>query len=102
MLGATAWQSNNSLLELGLYDLAGGAARQLGDYVKTLSDTLRPELQAHWPKVLRWVAGYNLDIFNNQNETPYTLDGSANLSHLLVGSESTLGLTRSLKLRFST
>ena len=101
VLGATAWRSDGSLLELGRYDLAGGAARQLGDYVKALSDALRPELQAHWPKVLRRVAGYNLDIFNNQNEKPYTSDGSVNLSHLLVGSEGTLGLTRSLKLRLS-
>ncbi|MBG6077775.1 FAD-binding and (Fe-S)-binding domain-containing protein [Polaromonas sp. CG_9.11] len=101
VLGATAWRSDGSLLELGRYDLAGGAARQLGDYVKALSDQLRPELQAHWPKVLRRVAGYNLDIFNNQNEKPYTTDGSVNLSHLLIGSEGTLGLTRSLKLRLS-
>ena len=101
VLGATAWRSDGSLLELGRYDLAGGAARQLGDFVKALSDQLRPELQAHWPKVLRRVAGYNLDIFNNQNEKPYTTDGSVNLSHLLIGSEGTLGLTRSLKLRLS-
>ena len=101
VLGATAWRSDGSLLELGRYDLAGGAARQLGDYVKALSDALRPDLQAHWPKVLRRVGGYNLDIFNNQNEKPYTTDGSVNLSHLLIGSEGTLALTESLKLRLS-
>lgn len=101
VLGATAWRSDGSLLELGRYDMAGGPARQLGDYVKALSDALRPELQAHWPKVLRRVAGYNLDIFNNQNEKPYTTDGSVNLSHLLIGSEGTLGLTQSLTLQLS-
>ena len=101
VLGATAWRSDGSLLELGRYDLASGTARQLGDYVKALSDSLRPELQAHWPKVLRRVAGYNLDIFNNQNEKPYTADGSVNLAHLLIGSEGTLGLTQSLTLRLS-
>jgi FAD/FMN-containing dehydrogenase/Fe-S oxidoreductase len=101
VLGATAWRSDGSLLELGRYDQASGAARQLGDYVKTLSDHLRPELQAHWPKVLRRVGGYNLDIFNNQNEKPYTADGSVNLAHLLVGSEGTLALTKSLKLQLS-
>ena len=99
VIGATAWRSDGSLLELGRYDNASGPARQLGDYVKALADQLRPELQAHWPKVLRRVAGYNLDIFNNQNEKPYTPDGSVNLSHLLIGSEGTLGLTRSLKLQ---
>ena len=101
VLGATAWRSDGSLLELGRYDTASGPARQLGDYVKALADQLRPELQAHWPKVLRRVAGYNLDIFNNQNEKPYTQDGSVNLSHLLIGSEGTLGLTKSLTLRLS-
>lgn len=101
VLGATAWRSDGGLLELGRYDKASGAARELGDYVKALSDQLLPELQAHWPKVLRRVAGYNLDIFNNQNEKPYTRDGSVNLAHLLVGSEGTLALTKSLKLRLA-
>ena len=101
VIGATAWRSDGSLLELGRYDNASGPARQLGDYVKALSDQLRPELEANWPKVLRRVAGYNLDIFNNQNEKPYTQDGSVNLAHLLIGSEGTLALTKSLKLRLS-
>ncbi|MFC5522009.1 FAD-binding and (Fe-S)-binding domain-containing protein [Polaromonas jejuensis] len=101
VLGATAWRSDGSLLTLGRYDSASGAARELGDYVKALSDQLRPEMEAHWPKVLRRVAGYNLDIFNNQNERPYTTDGSVNLAHLLIGSEGTLALTQSLKLRLS-
>ena len=101
VIGATAWTSDGGLLELGRYDAASGTALALGDYVKTLSDQLRPELEAHWPKVLRRVAGYNLDIFHNQSEKPYTPDGSVNLAHLLIGSEGTLGLTRSLKLRLS-
>ena len=29
-------------------------------------------IAARWPKVLRRVGGYNLDIFDNQNERPYT------------------------------
>ncbi|HQS92550.1 FAD-linked oxidase C-terminal domain-containing protein [Polaromonas sp.] len=99
VIGATAWTSSGDLLELGRYDAASAPARALGDYVKALADQLRPEIEAHWPKVLRRVAGYNLDIFNNQSEKPYTHDGSVNLAHLLVGSEGTLGLTRSLKLR---
>ena len=40
------------------------------------------------------MAGYNLDIFHNQNERPYTADGSVNLAHLLIGSEGTLALTQ--------
>ena len=58
-------------------------------------------MQAHWLKVLRRMASYNLDIFNNQNEKPHTKNGSVNLAHLLIGSEGTLGLTRSLRLRLS-
>ena len=99
--GATVWRADGKKLVLGRYDEASGEARALGDFVKGLSDALRPELDAHWPKVLRRVAGYNLDIFNNQNEKPYTSDGSVNLAHLMVGSEGTLGLTTSLKLRLS-
>ena len=101
VLGISAWRSDGSLLELGRYDSASGEARRLGDYVKALSNQLLPELEANWPKVLRRVAGYNLDIFNPQSEKPYTTDGSVNLAHLLVGSEGTLGLTKSLKLQLS-
>ena len=101
VIGATAWTSDGSLLNLGRYDSATGPARALGEYVKSLSHELRPEIEAHWPKVLRRVAGYNLDIFNNQSEKPYTADGSVNLAHLLIGSEGTLALTKSLTLQLS-
>jgi NAD-dependent dihydropyrimidine dehydrogenase PreA subunit len=69
--------------------------------VRDLAQQHASEIEAHWPKVLRRVAGYNLDIFRNQNERPYTADGSVNLSHLLIGSEGTLALTRSLTLRLA-
>ena len=58
-------------------------------------------MPARWPKVLRRVAGYNLDIFDNQSERPYTADGSVNLAHLLVGAEGTLAFTRSLTLKLA-
>ena len=101
VLGAEAWLADGSLLDFGRYDTATGQARALGNHVKALSDQLRPELEAHWPKVMRRVAGYNLDIFNNQSEKPYTTDGSVNLAHLLIGSEGTLALTKSLTLKLS-
>jgi hypothetical protein len=50
---------------------------------------------------MRRVGGYNLDIFDNQSERPYTTDGEVNLAHLLVGSEGTLGLTRALRLKLA-
>ena len=61
----------------------------------------RGEIEARWPKVMRRVAGYNLDIFQPQSERPYTDDGSVNLAHLLVGAEGTLAATRSLTLKLA-
>nr|WP_236599206.1 FAD-binding and (Fe-S)-binding domain-containing protein [Ramlibacter monticola] len=101
VLGAQAWTSDGQLHTFGRFDEAGGAVRALGERVRDLALALAPEIEANWPKVLRRVAGYNLDVFHNQNEKPYTKDGSVNLAHLLVGSEGTLALTRSLKLQLS-
>jgi FAD/FMN-containing dehydrogenase/Fe-S oxidoreductase len=101
VLGAQAWLSDGSLVDFGRHVPGTSKAAQIGAYLKTLADQLRPEIEQHWPKVLRRVAGYNLDIFHNQNEKPYTTDGSVNLAHLLIGSEGTLALTRSLDLRLS-
>jgi len=101
VVGANAWLSNGELLQFGSYGASNGRAQEIGNFVKHLAQGLAPELEAHWPKVMRRVAGYNLDIFNNQNERPYTSDGSVNLVHLLIGSEGTLGLTQSLTLKLS-
>ena len=56
--------------------------------MRDLALALRPEIEARWPKVLRRVGGYNLDVFHNQNEKPYTRDGSVNLAHLLVAAKA--------------
>lgn len=101
VLGAKAWLSDGTRLDCGRFDQSTGRARAIGEFVQRLARELAPELQAHWPKVLRRVAGYNLDIFDNQSERTYTEDGSVNLAHLLVGSEGTLALTESLTLRLS-
>jgi FAD/FMN-containing dehydrogenase/Fe-S oxidoreductase len=101
VLRAEAWTSDGALHTFGRFDQSSGAARDMGERVRELAWTLRPEIEARWPKVLRRVGGYNLDIFHNQNEKPYTQDGSVNLAHLLIGSEGTLALTRSLKLQLS-
>ena len=101
VLGAKAWTADGTLIDFGTYAQSTGRGREIGDYVRTLADALRPDIDARWPKVLRRVAGYNLDIFHNQNERPYTADGSVNLAHLLIGSEGTLALTKSLTLRLS-
>ena len=101
VLGIDAWLANGQVAQFGNYANSSGAAKQLGEFVKDLAHTLQPEIEAHFPKVLRRVAGYNLDIFHPQSELPYSQDGSVNLSHLLVGSEGTLAYFKSLKLKLS-
>jgi len=58
----------------------------------------REEIERMWPRVLRRVGGYNLDVFHPQSPRPYTSDGSVNLAHLLVGSEGTLAWFRRIVL----
>ncbi|MGV3492644.1 MAG: FAD-binding oxidoreductase, partial [Ramlibacter sp.] len=101
VLGAQAWTADGQLHTFGRFEDATGAARAIGERVRDLAAALAPEIDAHWPKVLRRVGGYNLDVFRNQNEKPYTRDGSVNLAHLLVGSEGTLALTKSLTLQLA-
>ncbi|MEY2620620.1 MAG: hypothetical protein RIT26_440 [Pseudomonadota bacterium] len=99
VLGVQAWLSDGTLLDWGPYEKSMGRVREIGDFLAKLAHRLSPDIEAHWPKVLRRVAGYNLDIFQPQSPRPYTNDGSVNLSHLLIGSEGTLALTRQLKLQ---
>ncbi len=101
VLGIDAWLADGELASFASYSTSTGRAKILGDYVKHLVDDLKPEIEAHWPKVMRRVAGYNLDVFHPQSELPYTLDNSVNLSHLLVGSEGTLAYFKSLKLKLA-
>ncbi|CAN5893508.1 FAD-binding and (Fe-S)-binding domain-containing protein [soil metagenome] len=77
------------------------AVRAIADKVAALAFAERDEIERMWPKLLRRVAGYNLDIFFPQSERPYTLDNSVNLSHLLVGSEGTLAVTERLTLKLA-
>jgi hypothetical protein len=76
-------------------------AASLAAFVRALSQRYRDEIEARWPKVLRRVGGYNLDIYDNQSERPYTPDGSVNLAHLLIGSEGTLAYTKNLTLKLA-
>ena len=98
VLGADAWLADGSVATFAALDSASGRAKQIGELGQSLATEHRAEIERVWPKVLRRVGGYNLDIFCNQNERPYTTDGSVNLSHLLVGSEGTLAFTKSLTL----
>lgn len=99
--GIDAWLADGSALHFGPVAGLGAQARGIADFVRGLADQHRDQIEAHWPKVLRRVAGYNLDIFHPQSERPYTADGSVNLAHLLVGSEGTLAVTRRLHLQLA-
>ena len=68
------------------------------DALRAVGRRERDEIGRRYPKVLRRVGGYNLDVFNPQSERPYTADDSVNFAHLLVGSEGTLAWTRTLTL----
>lgn len=101
VLGADVWLADGTPLSFGPVAGLGDKERRIAEFVRGLADRLRPEIEEHWPRVLRRVAGYNLDIFHPVSERPYTGDGSVNLAHLLIGSEGTLAVTRSLKLQLS-
>jgi FAD/FMN-containing dehydrogenase/Fe-S oxidoreductase len=101
VLGIDAWLSDGSAISFGPVAALGAKERAIADFVRGLANENRAEIEARWPKMLRRVGGYNLDVFAPQSERPYTADGSVNLAHLLVGSEGTLALTRKLKLKLS-
>ncbi|MBI3199331.1 MAG: FAD-binding protein [Rhodospirillales bacterium] len=81
-------------------DMPAGV-REIADKVAALAFAEKAEIEAKYPKVLRRVGGYNLDIFFPQSERPYTTDNSVNLAHLLVGSEGTLAVTERLTLKLA-
>lgn len=96
----------DAILEDGTQDRFGSLDRmtktgRIADIVQGLQRIAvreRGEIAERMPKVLRRVAGYNIDIFDCQNPRRYTDDGVANLAHILVGSEGTLGYSRQITL----
>jgi len=84
----------------GRFDAMPTSGR-LGDIAQGLQRIARresAEIIERVPKVLRRVAGYNIDIFDCQNPRAYTDDGMANLAQILVGSEGTLAYSRQMTL----
>jgi FAD/FMN-containing dehydrogenase/Fe-S oxidoreductase len=61
--------------------------------VRQLARDHADEIERRFPKILRRVGGYNLDVFAHPAGAPF------NLAHLFVGSEGTLGVVLEAKLR---
>jgi len=71
---------------------SGGAYGDFVERLRRLYEREKGEIEARFPKVLRKVAGYNLDHLG----LPH-----ANAAHLLVGSEGTLAYSERLHLKLS-
>ena len=101
VMGIEAWLSDTNVAQFGLMQDASGQALALGQLVEKLAHHHANDILEKWPKVLRRVAGYNLDIFQPQSEKPYTENGQVNLAHLLVGSEGSLAYFKKLRLKLA-
>jgi len=101
VLGVSAWLSDGTCAEFGPVSSLTGRAAAIGEFVRELAARHREAIAERWPRLLRRVGGYNLDIFDSPSERPYTHDGKVNLAHLLVGSEGTLAYTKTLTLQLS-
>ncbi|MGH8677360.1 MAG: FAD-binding oxidoreductase, partial [Burkholderiales bacterium] len=91
-----AWLPGGEALRFGpAADVEHGppAYRALVERIHEIVQREAEEIAARWPRVLRRVQGYNLDM---------VLPGTQhNLAHLLVGSEGTLAFFRQLTLKLS-
>jgi FAD/FMN-containing dehydrogenase/Fe-S oxidoreductase len=81
--------------------VAPGRVEQILRGLEHIAKRERAEIVERIPKVLRRVGGYNIDLFDCQNPRAFTDDGYANLSHILVGSEGTLALSRQITLKLA-
>jgi FAD/FMN-containing dehydrogenase/Fe-S oxidoreductase len=96
VLAIEAWLPSGDELDFGpVEDVERGsnAYRALSEKVHAIAGREAAEIDARWPKVLRRVQGYNLDMVVPR--------GSHNLAHLLVGSEGTLAYFQHLRLKLA-
>lgn len=96
VLAVDAWLADGTSCRFGpAGDAVDGPKRyrELIDGIHAIARREVDEISARWPKVLRRVQGYNLDMV--QPHLPH------NLAHLLVGSEGTLAWFRRLQLKLA-
>jgi FAD/FMN-containing dehydrogenase/Fe-S oxidoreductase len=96
VLAIDAWLADGTSCVFGpVEDVPAGPPRyrELVAAIHAIARREADEIAARWPKVLRRVQGYNLDMV--QPHAPH------NLAHLLVGSEGTLAWFRRLKLKLA-
>jgi FAD/FMN-containing dehydrogenase/Fe-S oxidoreductase len=97
VLGIDALLADGSELHFGAVNPADimGPARyvDLARKVHAIAKREAAEIEARWPKVLRRVQGYNLDLVAPRGEW--------NFAQLLVGSEGTLAYSRRIHLKLS-
>ena len=105
VLSIDAWLYDGTQTQFTDVDVMRASAspriRNLVSTIEAIAVREKDEIAARFPKVMRRVGGYNLDVFNPQSERPYTIDGSVNLAHLLVGSEGTLAYSRQITLKLA-
>jgi FAD/FMN-containing dehydrogenase/Fe-S oxidoreductase len=103
VLGIDAVLADGSEIGFGPIDRMSraGPTGALIDGLLAIGARERGEIARMFPKVLRRVGGYNLDVFAPQSERPYAADGSANLAQLLVGSEGTLAYFERITLKLA-
>jgi FAD/FMN-containing dehydrogenase/Fe-S oxidoreductase len=101
VIGAHVRLADGAVVHAGPVGTCSGRAAEAAQFVRALVDANRSEIEAQWPRVMRRVGGYNLDIFHPQSERPYTANGNVNLAHLFIGAEGTLGFTEALDLRLA-
>lgn len=92
----------------GEMQIGSQRVRELITRLYEIGNGAQDAMQMMWPRVLRRVGGYNLDIFANRqaiSERPYWAHigspGSLNFGQLLIGSEGTLAVSRRLHLHLS-
>jgi FAD/FMN-containing dehydrogenase/Fe-S oxidoreductase len=96
--GVDALLADGSEFHFGGSDLVAAAPLAYRELVAKVHAVVRreaAEIAARWPKVLRRVQGYNIDMVQPGAEGAPL---AHNLAHLLVGSEGTLAYTRRIHL----